>query len=42
MTTSNTIQPDQLPATIRTCGVVDLRYRFVMDGDAIAELVIAP
>lgn len=23
-------------------GVVDLRYRFVMDGDAIAELVIAP
>ena len=22
-------------------GVVDLRYRFVMDGDAIAELVIA-
>ena len=23
-------------------GVVDLRYRFVMDGDSIAELVIAP
>jgi ketosteroid isomerase-like protein len=23
-------------------GVVDLRYRFVMDGDCIAELVIAP
>lgn len=23
-------------------GVVDLRYRFTMDGDAIAELVIAP
>ncbi|MGY1838183.1 MULTISPECIES: nuclear transport factor 2 family protein [unclassified Modestobacter] len=23
-------------------GVVDLRYRFVMDGDRIAELVIAP
>ncbi len=23
-------------------GVVDLRYRFVVDGDAIAELVIAP
>ena len=23
-------------------GVVDLRYRFVMDGDAIAELDIAP
>ena len=23
-------------------GVVDLRYRFAMDGDLIAELVIAP
>ena len=23
-------------------GVVDLRYRFAMDGDSIAELVIAP
>jgi ketosteroid isomerase-like protein len=23
-------------------GVVDLRYRFVMDGESIAELVIAP
>ena len=23
-------------------GVVDLRYRFVMDGDLVAELVIAP
>jgi ketosteroid isomerase-like protein len=23
-------------------GVVDLRYRFVMDGDSIAEVVIAP
>ncbi|MGY1842666.1 nuclear transport factor 2 family protein [Modestobacter sp. SYSU DS0875] len=23
-------------------GIVDLRYRFAMDGDAIAELVIAP
>ena len=23
-------------------GVVDLRYRFVMTGDLIAELVIAP
>ena len=23
-------------------GVVDLRYRFVLDGDRIAELVIAP
>ena len=23
-------------------GVVDLRYRFVMDGDSIAELMIAP
>ncbi len=60
MTTPTSIQPSELPATVRGFldeasyvasnrlegdfpgGLADLYHRFALDGDLIAELVIAP